>query len=72
MTQGSIFPAWLTDLLKKNGITLWGAADLREFNTPPDATGQPFPLAISFAIPMDPNVMASIKKGPNQQYADEY
>ena len=53
-------------------ITLWGAADLREFATPQDETGVGFPCALSWAIPMDPQIMVSIQDGPNQAYADEY
>ena len=40
--------------------------------TPQDETGQRFPFAISFAIPMNPQIMVSISTGPNQAYADEY
>lgn len=53
-------------------ITLWGTADLRNFATPSDQTGKTFPFAIAFAIPMDPKIMKSIQKGPNQAYAAEY
>ncbi|MDM8549891.1 4Fe-4S double cluster binding domain-containing protein [Desulfobacterales bacterium HSG2] len=53
-------------------ITLWGVADLQNFSTPSDQTGKGFPFAVSFAIPMNPKIMVSIRKGPNQEYADEY
>jgi epoxyqueuosine reductase QueG len=53
-------------------ITLWGAADLREFPTPIYKSGGRFPAAIAWAIPMDPRIMVSIQDGPNQPYADEY
>jgi len=53
-------------------ILLWGAADLRGFSTPPDETGQEFPFAISWAFPVNPLIMAGIRHGPNQAYADEY
>jgi len=53
-------------------IVLWGAADLRGFPTPRDATGKEFPFALSWAIPMNPRIMAGIQQGPNQAYADEY
>lgn len=65
-------PSWLSALLKKKKITLWGAADLRGFSTPKDETGLRFPLALSWAVPMNPKIMASIQDGPNQAYADEY
>jgi len=53
-------------------IALWGAADLRDFNTPRDETGQGFPFAVSWAVPMNPQIMHSIRSGPNQAYAEEY
>ena len=58
--------------MKTRNITLWGTADLRDFSTPTDATGQKFPMAITWAIPMNPKIMFSIQRGPNQAYADEY
>ena len=66
------FPAWLTEWMEVRKITLWGASDLRDFSTPRDETGQGFPFALSWAIPMNPQIMVSIQKGPNQAYADEY
>ncbi len=53
-------------------ITLWGAADLRDISTPQDETGQRFPFALSWAIPMNPQIMVSIQNAPNQAYANEY
>jgi len=67
-----ITPTWLMKWMEAHQIPLWGAADLREFSTPQDDTGQRFPFALSWAIPMNPHIMASIKNGPNQAYADEY
>jgi epoxyqueuosine reductase len=58
--------------MEAHGIALWGAADLRDFPTPQDETAQRLPSALSWAIPMDPRIMVSIRKGPNQAYADEY
>ncbi len=34
--------------------------------------GQDFPSAISWAVPVNPQIMASVRNGPNQPYADEY
>jgi epoxyqueuosine reductase QueG len=65
-------PAWLIEWMDAQGITLWGAADLRDFSTPRDETGHGFPFALSWAVPMNPRIMASIWNGPNQAYADEY
>ena len=65
-------PGWLAIWMQAHGITLWGAADLRDFPTPVDETGQPFPVAISFCVPMHPTIMASVRNGPNAAYANEY
>ena len=40
--------------------------------TLPDQAGLSYPWAVSFARHMDPAIMACIKEGPNQAYADEY
>ena len=66
------FPVWLTQWMQSQKIVQWGAADLRGFSTPQEASGQGFPSAISWVIPMTPQVMADIRSGPNQAYADEY
>jgi len=58
--------------MNDHGIVLWGAADLREFSTPTDGTGRGFPSALSWAMPMNPQIMAGIQNGPNRAYADEY
>ena len=70
--SGSTFPEWLTDWMRLQEIPLWGAADLRGFSTPVNMLGREFPYAVSWAIPMSPQIMASIRQGPNQTYADEY
>lgn len=64
--------SWLVTWMQAHGVALWGAADLRNFSTPKDANGQRFPLALSWVIPMNPQIMASIQNGPNQAYAEEY
>ena len=70
--RSNLLPSWLSSWMEARGITLWGAADLRSFAVPKDAAGQGFPRAISWAIPMNPHIMAGISDGPNQAYADEY
>ena len=67
-----LYPSWLIAFMQRKNIILWGAADLRDFNTPKDSSGRNFPGALSFAIPMTPAIMAGIQNGPNQAYADEY
>ena len=66
------YPTWLTEWMEAQSITLWGAADLRDFSTPLDKEGEEFPFAIGWAIPMNHQIMASIQNGPNQPYATEY
>lgn len=66
------FPKWLVSFLDAEGIALWGAADLREFATPTDAAGRDFPVGISWAVPMDPGIMAGIRDGPTESYSGEY
>ncbi|MCX5854909.1 MAG: epoxyqueuosine reductase [Deltaproteobacteria bacterium] len=58
--------------MQSEEIILWGVADLRSFSTPFAATGQRFPFALSWAIPMNPLIMANIQYGPNQAYAGDY
>ena len=70
--SSTISPPWLVEWIEAHKITLWGAADLRGFPTPKNETGQRFPFALSWAIPINPQVMVSIQNGPNQAYADEY
>ena len=65
-------PGWLTEWMASNEIPLWGVADLGGFPTPTDEEGRPFRFAVSWAVPMDPEIMGGIREGPNQAYADEY
>ncbi len=70
--MNSCFAPWLSKWMETHKITLWGAADLRDFSTPMDETGLSFPFAISWATPMNSQIMSSIQTGPNQEYAEEY
>ena len=49
-----------------------GTADLTPFTTPPSPSGASFPRAISFALPVAPEIMAELENGPTQAYAGEY
>ena len=64
--------SWLSTWMQAHGIELWGVADLRDFSTPKDENDQKFPFAVSWSIPMNPQIMVSIQQSPNQAYADEY
>lgn len=73
MTDQAIpVPDWLMAWMETHGIVLWGAADLNALATPPDDTGQQFPRAASWVMPMPPDIMFDIQGGPTQAYADEY
>jgi epoxyqueuosine reductase len=65
-------PAWLVAWMEAHKVPRWGAADLQVLSTPQDETGKGFPFAVAWIIPMNPRIMASIRNGPNQAYADEY
>jgi epoxyqueuosine reductase QueG len=58
--------------MEMHNIVLWGAADLSGFSTPKDKRGHSFSVALSWAIPVNPQIMAGIRHGPDQTYADEY
>lgn len=67
-----MMPSWLAAWMRARGVELWGAADLRDFPTPKDTQGQRFLSALSWALPVNPQIMAGIQAGPNQAYAEEY
>jgi hypothetical protein len=52
-----LFPAWLTAWMAHRGLTQFGAADLQNFVTPRDRTGEGFPRALAFLVPMPPRIM---------------
>ena len=65
-------PGWLISHMEGERIIVWGAADVKGFPTPRDDRGKPFIFAVSWAAPMNPDVMITVKAGPNQAYAEEY
>ncbi len=65
-------PRWLAGWMEAQRVALWGVADLRDFLTPRDGEGRSFPFALSWVVPMNPEIMAGITGGPTQAYADEY
>lgn len=68
----SNYPHWLTEEMAAHHVDLWGVAYLAGFPTPRDASGNRYPRAVAFALPMAAGIMASVQKGPNKGYADEY
>ena len=71
-TSADEYPVWLIEWMEKQQVNLWGVADLQNLSAPSDPAGHAFPFAVSFAIPMNPQIMAGIQQGPNQEYADAY
>lgn len=63
---------WLEEWLRQQSVPLWGAADLRAFDTPQDDRGKRFPFALSLVFPLDPLVMESVQQGPTEEYASSY
>lgn len=63
---------WLEKWMKSQGVLLWGAADIQELSFCIGGDPKPYPGAISWAIPMPPDIMAGIKNGPTQAYARAY
>jgi len=59
----------LTGVLKSNGATLVGFADLRGI---PGDIRSDFPIGISIAVALNPRAIAGIKEGPTMEYHDEY
>lgn len=59
----------LDELLGREGAAAWGVADLE--GLVPARLGD-FPRAVSLALAMEPQVMASIRQGPNQTYTELY
>ena len=66
------FPAWLIGCMEMHKVVLWGVADCESFPLPKTKQGGVFLLALSWAIPVNPHIMADIRNGPNHAYADEY
>ena len=62
----------ITSKLLDYDISLFGVADLEGISTLPDNAGRNFPRAISFARRMNPDIIAGIRNGPTQAYADAY
>ena len=61
--------------LKTMGVELFGFADLSGVEPRfSDETGQMvlYPRAVSFALLMNPQIMAAVRGGPHEAYAEEY
>jgi len=63
---------WLDSWMQSRDILLWGSADIRALCFCIGEDHEPYPGAISWAIPMSPDIMAGLKNGPTQAYANAY
>ena len=63
---------WIGRWMQEQGVPLWGAADIRGLCFKIGDERNPYPGAVSWAIPMPPGIMARIKKGPTEAYARAY
>ncbi len=59
----------ISDRLLAAGAAVVGVADLAPLD---DATRQGFPMAVSFAMPLTPSIVAEITEGPTEAYSGEY
>jgi epoxyqueuosine reductase len=59
----------LKNLLQSKGADLVGFADLQEIA--PDIRDN-FPFGVSIGVALNPDIIAGIQDGPNQQYYEEY
>ncbi|MCF8032072.1 MAG: 4Fe-4S binding protein [Desulfarculaceae bacterium] len=69
MSRDQALRKQLQAILEQGGAALWGVAGLN--GLVPAELG-PHDRALSFALAMDPAIMASIAQGPNQPYCDLY
>ena len=63
---------WFSEWMLSQGVSLWGAADIRALCFSIGTDGKTYPGAISWAIPMSPDIMAGIQNGPTRAYARAY
>ena len=58
--------------MQSRNVPLWGAADIQFSTRLPAIFDKGLSSAISWAVPMQPDIMAGIQKGPTQAYAQAY
>jgi len=63
---------WLDSWLQSQGVKLWGAADIGRFCFCIGEDPMPYPGAITWVIPISPDIMAGLKNGPTRAYAEAY
>ena len=63
---------WLNNWMQSRDVPLWGAADIHKLCFCIGGDREPYLGAVSWAIPMPPEIMVGLKNGPTQAYADAY
>jgi hypothetical protein len=53
---------WIDRWMQSQSVPLWGAADIRELCFRIGEEQEPYPSAVSWAIPMPPDIMEGIKR----------
>jgi epoxyqueuosine reductase QueG len=72
MKPEQTYTAWMDHWMQSRDVPLWGAADIRSLTRLPPLSDKGLPSAISWAVAMQPDIMAGIQKGPTQAYAQAY
>jgi epoxyqueuosine reductase QueG len=67
-----LYNDWADDWMQSQGISLWGGADIHRLKFSIGEDQEPYPGAVSWAIPMSPDIMAGLKNGPTHAYARAY
>jgi epoxyqueuosine reductase QueG len=62
----------LEHFFRRRGIRTFGVADLSRLPDPVVLEDRTWPKAVSFAVPMKPELIAEVQTGPTDAYAQEY
>lgn len=60
---------WLGGWMASHDIHLWGVADVSRFSIYMGADQNIYPSAVSWAIPIPPEIMVGVRNGPTRSYA---
>lgn len=62
----------LKEFFHERGMITFGVADLVHLPEPAHIGGRLWPKAISFAVPIDPELIEEVQTGPTEAYAQQY
>ncbi len=62
----------IEEIFEQYNVDVYGYADIHDVKVAQRPEWADYPFAVSFALGIDPEVMAGIAFGPTKQYADEY